>query len=82
MSIESTPRYVWHDMRFAWDPSEFGGIKVLRVDPSLVWFPDITLYNRLVARRDISLWTNGDNFNVVHSHAYHLVSTSIAYKKG
>ena len=46
MSIESTPRYVWHDMRFAWDPSEFGGIKVLRVDPSLVWFPDITLYNR------------------------------------
>ena len=39
-------RYVWHDKRFAWDPSEFDGLKVLRVDPSLVWFPDITLYNR------------------------------------
>ena len=39
-------RYVWHDTRFAYDPSEFGGIKALRVDPVLVWFPDITLYNR------------------------------------
>lgn len=39
-------RYVWNDTRLTYDPEEFGGIKVLRVDPTLVWFPDITLYNR------------------------------------
>ena len=54
-------------MRFAWDPSEFGGIKVLRVDPSLVWFPDITLYNRSVTRLNTSLCTNGDKFNRINT---------------
>ena len=39
-------RYTWHDRRLAYDPSEFGGIKPLGVDPALIWFPDITLYNR------------------------------------
>ena len=31
-----------------WDPSKYGGIKRVRIDPSLLWIPDIVLYNRSV----------------------------------
>ena len=39
-------RYVWNDTRLAYDPAKFGGIKVIRVNPSFLWTPDIILYNR------------------------------------
>ena len=36
----------WFDYRLTWDPAEHGGIDVLRVRSSMLWLPDIVLYNK------------------------------------
>ena len=35
--------------RLSWNPEEYKGIQTIRLEPSLLWFPDITLYNRYFA---------------------------------
>jgi len=39
---------LWQDYQLRWEPSEFGGITVIRVMASKVWKPDIVLFNKLV----------------------------------
>ena len=39
-------KYTWIDSRLAYDPEQFGGIQHYKVDSSMIWVPDITLYNR------------------------------------
>ena len=29
-----------------WDPKDYGGLKQITVDSSLVWQPDLVLYNK------------------------------------
>ncbi len=41
-------RLVFNDHRLTWDKEKFGGISVIRVDPSKIWMPDIVLYNKYV----------------------------------
>ncbi|XP_050390758.2 acetylcholine receptor subunit beta-like 2 isoform X1 [Patella vulgata] len=36
---------LWTDERLEWDPSRYGNIKTLRVPASVVWRPDVVLYN-------------------------------------
>ena len=34
--------------RLAWNETDFGGVSVLRIDPSKLWLPDIEVYNTAV----------------------------------
>lgn len=36
----------WRNLLLTWDPEKYGGIKRVRINPSLIWIPDIVLYNR------------------------------------
>ena len=36
---------VWNDFQLRWDPSFYGGVKVLRVPSKMLWRPDIVLFN-------------------------------------
>ena len=36
---------LWKDEYLVWDPHEYGDIAVVRLDPALIWVPDIMLYN-------------------------------------
>ena len=36
----------WTDYQLSWDSSEFGGVSSIRIDPRMVWTPDLLLYNR------------------------------------
>ena len=38
-------RMKWINDLLTWDPQEWGGIDVLKVNPTLVWKPDIVLYS-------------------------------------
>ena len=38
----------WTDYNLAWNVSEYGGIKSVRIPPMLLWKPDILMYNRSV----------------------------------
>ena len=38
----------WVDEYLTWDPSDFGGVKSVRLSPNRVWIPDIMLYNTYV----------------------------------
>ena len=38
-------RQKWHNHYLKWDPLKFSNITVLTVSPSLIWLPDIVLYN-------------------------------------
>lgn len=40
---------VWYDYQLEWDPAEYGGITVIRIQPDRVWKPDIVLFNKSVA---------------------------------
>ncbi|KAL7671732.1 hypothetical protein ACOME3_006635 [Neoechinorhynchus agilis] len=35
----------WTDAKMTWDPSEFGGLTQIEVPSSLLWIPDVVLYN-------------------------------------
>ena len=36
---------VWNDYQLQWDPSLYGGVRVLRVPSQMLWRPDIVLFN-------------------------------------
>ncbi|KAK3727985.1 hypothetical protein QZH41_015939, partial [Actinostola sp. cb2023] len=38
-------RQYWTNPRLRWDPMKYGGVSTIHVDPTLVWLPDIVLYN-------------------------------------
>lgn len=48
-------RIVWTDRRLVWDKEE-RGVSVLRVPPSLLWLPDVTLYNSAAQNNRLSCW--------------------------
>jgi len=35
----------WHDYKFSWDPTEYGGVTEIYVPSEHIWLPDIILYN-------------------------------------
>ena len=39
--------YQWTDYRLTWDPEQYRGIKQIRVPASMVWRPDIIIYNQV-----------------------------------
>jgi len=51
-------RLAWKDTRLAWDKADHGDITEIRLPSSLVWTPDILLYNAYdnsVARQDVNV---------------------------
>lgn len=38
-------RMSWYNKLLIWDKNIFGGIESINIDPSLIWLPDIVLYN-------------------------------------
>ena len=36
----------WTDAYLRWDPDAYGGLDAIRIPSSLVWRPDIVLYNK------------------------------------
>jgi len=61
-------RYSWSDERLVWDPNEYGGIQRISLPASMIWTPDIVLYNdqydRNLGRQDINVVI--DSRGVVH----------------
>lgn len=39
-------RQEWTDAYLRWDPDTYGGLDAIRIPSSLVWRPDIVLYNK------------------------------------
>ncbi|KAK2144516.1 hypothetical protein LSH36_749g01013 [Paralvinella palmiformis] len=35
----------WRDEYLTWLPDQYDGIEAIRIEPNLIWIPDITLYN-------------------------------------
>ena len=33
------------DRYLMWDPAEYGGVHVIRLEPNQIWLPDIVLLN-------------------------------------
>lgn len=62
--------YRWSDSRLTWDPSEYDGIKVLRVFANRLFVPDVTVYNSVTKKdnewahssktRTALVYNNGD----------------------
>jgi len=49
-------KYVWDDPRLTWEPKEFGGATVIRLDPEEIWTPDVTLYNSADPVNMVNCW--------------------------
>ncbi|XP_071505811.1 neuronal acetylcholine receptor subunit alpha-3-like [Diadema antillarum] len=39
--------FVWKDSLLQWNPDDYGGISSVTIDPTLIWTPDITLYENV-----------------------------------
>ncbi|XP_032618946.1 neuronal acetylcholine receptor subunit beta-4 [Chelonoidis abingdonii] len=48
----------WTDYRLAWQPSDYDGIKKLRIPSKHIWLPDIVLYNNADGTYEVSVYTN------------------------
>jgi len=44
---------LWNDYQLNWEPTEFGGINVIRILPEKVWKPDIVLFNKSAPTRTV-----------------------------
>ncbi|XP_059564556.1 neuronal acetylcholine receptor subunit alpha-10 [Myotis daubentonii] len=51
-------RQEWTDAYLRWDPDDYGGLDAIRIPSSLVWRPDIVLYNKADAQPPASASTN------------------------
>ncbi|KAM5318260.1 neuronal acetylcholine receptor subunit alpha-10 [Glossophaga mutica] len=51
-------RQEWTDAHLRWDPDDYGGLDAIRIPSSLVWRPDIVLYNKADAQPPASASTN------------------------
>jgi len=49
-------KYSWTDARLQWKPEDYGGVEVLRLDPTAVWKPDVTLYNSADPVNMVNCW--------------------------
>ncbi|XP_014268561.2 acetylcholine receptor subunit delta [Maylandia zebra] len=48
----------WTDYRLTWNSTEFGGIEILRLPPSMVWLPEIVLENNNDAQFEVAYYSN------------------------
>ena len=39
-------RQTWHDAYLRWNKEDYDGLEVIRIPSSLVWRPDLVLYNK------------------------------------
>ena len=37
---------LWKDYKLVWNASEYGGVQSIRLPSSMIWTPDILMYNR------------------------------------
>ncbi|XP_012869410.1 PREDICTED: neuronal acetylcholine receptor subunit alpha-10 [Dipodomys ordii] len=51
-------RQEWSDAYLRWDPDAYGGLDAIRIPSSLVWRPDIVLYNKADTQAPASVNTN------------------------
>jgi hypothetical protein len=51
-------RTQWTDPRLQWEPSQYNGIKEVRVDPWYIWTPDLVLYNAVESSQNYDWWVN------------------------
>ncbi|XP_071794373.1 neuronal acetylcholine receptor subunit alpha-3-like [Asterias amurensis] len=47
----------WVDYKLSWNPDKYDGIKILRVPASMIWLPDIVLYNNADGKYEVTLMT-------------------------
>ena len=45
LSATTWVRLFWHDYRLQWSPDDYQGVKSIRVPPSNIWRPDLSIYN-------------------------------------
>ena len=36
----------WNDYNLAWNASDYAGVQSIRLPPTMIWKPDILMYNR------------------------------------
>ncbi|XP_033634497.1 neuronal acetylcholine receptor subunit alpha-7-like [Asterias rubens] len=56
--INAWLKYEWNDTTLAWNESDYGGIKNIRLPPSKIWTPDVLLYNSADDGFDATYHTN------------------------
>merc|ERR1711915_511360 len=45
MSASTWFKATWKDYRLQWDPKQYGGIENIKVPATMVWRPDLSVYN-------------------------------------
>lgn len=45
LSIYGWMKFNWNDPKLTWNPADYGNLDVVRWDPTIIWRPDVVLYN-------------------------------------
>jgi hypothetical protein len=69
-------RYKWNDRRLSWDPSKFGGLKLVHIPSHLVWLPD-----NLRALNSVHGFAERDDVSVAIDHEGHVYWWPLAVYK-
>ncbi|KAJ8304999.1 hypothetical protein KUTeg_018582 [Tegillarca granosa] len=46
----------WYDLKLRWKVSDYGGVDRIYVPSTLIWLPDIVLYNKLWGQIILSVY--------------------------
>ncbi|XP_049282698.1 acetylcholine receptor subunit alpha-like 1 isoform X2 [Anopheles funestus] len=45
LSVYGWMKFSWNDPKLTWNPANYGNLNVVRWEPTIVWRPDVVLYN-------------------------------------
>ncbi|XP_055335166.1 acetylcholine receptor subunit alpha-like 1 isoform X2 [Paramacrobiotus metropolitanus] len=57
MTVNVWVRQEWNDSKLKWNPREYGGVERLYVPSTMIWLPDIVLYNNADGNYEVTLMT-------------------------
>ncbi|OQV13811.1 Acetylcholine receptor subunit beta-like 2 [Hypsibius exemplaris] len=57
MTVNVWVRQEWNDTKLKWNPKEYGGVERLYVPSTMIWLPDIVLYNNADGNYEVTLMT-------------------------
>jgi len=75
-------RLRWNDYRLTWNPSDYGGVDILRVPYDEVWTPDIEVYNAAdFGENSFHSWMSDNTFEImVYNNGTVLVIPALPFK--
>ncbi|CAF1428484.1 unnamed protein product [Adineta ricciae] len=58
LAVQQIIDFMWHDYNLRWKPQDYGNVETIRIPSTLIWIPDVLLYNSVDEKFDSTMKVN------------------------